>query len=201
MIIGKAVLPFARAGSVATELAIHGSLDDSHYFKQLREGVNGTQLELPKIQTMHVPEQGKELDINRYSSRIMNKRALLARVIGLDELPQWELVAAGDMSLVGPRPLLIESKDRFSSLAEEYGMPVEEVEEWREFLGVARPGLFGKSQAMRHRRRFNEYTPAASAAIINADLSYKKNATVGIDLRTALFSATATATEGVKSIK
>jgi len=199
--VARYVQPLAVAGAKATEFAIFGCLSEENKFVQVREGAGGAELEIPKIRTMHDVAQGAEMDINRYSSRIVNKRALLARVIGLDELPQWNLVASGEMSMVGPRPLLRTCRDSFSRLGEEGGLPTEEVEEWRELLDIAKPGLFGKSNAMKHRRGFNEYTPTASVKIIKADLQYKNRASLGVDIRTVLFSVGTTLVEGVKSLK
>lgn len=199
--VARMVLPFAKAGAAITELAIFGSLNEDHHFMQVREGAYGAELEVPKVRTMRNVAEGSDMDIDRYSPRIINKRALLARVIGLDELPQWALVASGEMSMVGPRPLLRESLDKFSKLGEEGGIATDEVEEWRDFLAFARPGLFGKSQAMKHRRGFDEYTPGASAQIITADLQYKRRASVALDIRTALFSTANNFIEGVKSLR
>lgn len=199
--IAEKVLPFARAGSLLTELVIYGNWRQDHKYSQLRDGVNQQQFAIPKIRTMRQAAADSEMDIDRYSPRIVNKRALLARVIGLDELPQWELVGSGDMSLVGPRPLLKESKERFSVLAEAGGVASEEVDEWREFLNTARPGLYGKSQAMRHRRNFKEYTPDSSAKVVRADLAYKQNASKATDLKTIGFASAVTLLEGLKSVR
>jgi lipopolysaccharide/colanic/teichoic acid biosynthesis glycosyltransferase len=199
--VARYVQPLARAAAMATELAIFGCVSEDNLFIQTREGVNGTQIELPKIRTMRAVEQDAEMDIDRYSSRIVNKRALLARVVGLDELPQWDLIASGELSMVGPRPLLRASRDKFSMLVEEAGVASEKVDEWRDFLNVAKPGLFGKSNAMKHRRNFDEYTPKASARIIDADLQYKRRASIGVDVKTVLFSVGTTLIEGVRSLK
>ena len=188
MALGHAVLPLARAVSAVTELTIYVNLLPEHRFVQVREGVDGAPIAIPKIRTMHHVPEGQLMDIQRYSVRIINQRAHLARNLGFDELPQWGLVANGEMSAVGPRPLLGESKDMFSKLAEVGGMSTERVEEWREFLKFGRPGIFGKSQTLRHRKSLDENTPTATVRMIETDLAYKANASRRHDVHIILGS-------------
>ena len=83
-------------------------------FKQRRAGYRGRPFTLFKFRTMDDArgEQDQFLaDKNR-----LTKVGIVLRHFSLDELPQLWNVLIGDMSLVGPRPLLVEYLPRYTSV-------------------------------------------------------------------------------------
>src|SRR6266849_1014274 len=81
-------------------------------FRQSRPGMNAVSFCLVKFRTMttSTDAQGKLLpDAER-----LTPLGQFLRKTSLDELPQLWNVLKGDLSLVGPRPLLIEYLDRYT---------------------------------------------------------------------------------------
>lgn len=76
------------------------------FFAQIRPGLNGEPFEMLKFRTM-TNEFGADGVLLPDSKRLTNFGRFL-RATSLDEFPELWNVLKGDMSLVGPRPLLME---------------------------------------------------------------------------------------------
>jgi sugar transferase EpsL len=82
-------------------------------FRQLRPGLHGRPFTIYKFRTMTEARDGAgqlSLDAQR-----LTKFGRFLRSTSLDELPELLNILKGDMSLVGPRPLLMQYLDRYSS--------------------------------------------------------------------------------------
>lgn len=83
------------------------------FFRQVRPGMNGKLFEMIKFRTMTdaCGDDGRLLP----DSERLTKFGQWLRSTSLDELPELWNVLKGDMSLVGPRPLLIEYLPLYNS--------------------------------------------------------------------------------------
>ena len=90
-------------------LAVLVSLGRPILFRQIRPGLQGEPFQLIKFRTMRpsvATDGGGTLEDDDASR--MTRLGKLLRLSSLDELPELWNVLRGDMSLVGPRPLLME---------------------------------------------------------------------------------------------
>lgn len=90
-------IPMAISYAAVTITTGHPAL-----FKQKRIGKNGEPFTIYKFRSMREASNKKTLDIDR-----VTKVGKFLRKYGLDETPQIFNILKGNMSIVGPRPLII----------------------------------------------------------------------------------------------
>ena len=89
-----------------TALMVRSKLGSPIFFKQVRPGLNGNLFNIYKFRSM-TNECDKDGNLLIDEVRL-TKFGKFLRSTSLDELPGLWNVLKGDMSLVGPRPLLVE---------------------------------------------------------------------------------------------
>jgi lipopolysaccharide/colanic/teichoic acid biosynthesis glycosyltransferase len=96
----------------ATALAVRASMGSPVLFRQRRPGLGGQPFEVVKFRTMRdaTDASGRPLPDGERLTRV----GQLLRATSLDELPQLWNVLRGELSLVGPRPLLMQYLPRYS---------------------------------------------------------------------------------------
>lgn len=95
-----------QAGVAAVVAVAHGR---PVLFVQERPGLHGRIFRMRKFRTMRAARFPDEPDADR-----LTRLGTFLRSTSLDELPELWNVLVGDMSLVGPRPLLVEYLGRYS---------------------------------------------------------------------------------------
>ena len=106
-VVGSSVvLVLAALPMLIIAVAIRNRMGSPVVFRQVRPGMNGEGFEMLKFRTMTSAVTGNGTPLPD-SSRLTPLGRFLRRT-SLDELPELWNVLKGDMSLVGPRPLLTE---------------------------------------------------------------------------------------------
>lgn len=97
---------------LAASVAIRATMGSPIFFKQMRPGKNGQSFEMVKFRTMRQLKDGEDA-ISSDAVRLSEVGRIL-RKASIDELPTLFNLLKGDISLVGPRPLLIQYLERYS---------------------------------------------------------------------------------------
>jgi lipopolysaccharide/colanic/teichoic acid biosynthesis glycosyltransferase len=110
VVVAAGALVLSSPALVAVAVAVRRDLGSPVLFRQVRPGRHGQPFELVKFRTMRTaPDAGPATDAQR-----LTPLGRWLRSTSLDELPTLWNVLRGDMSLVGPRPLLVEYLDRYT---------------------------------------------------------------------------------------
>lgn len=133
---------------VVTGLLVKVKLDSPVLFKQERPGLGGRIFTIRKFRTMRDGEGSDEDRLTNFGRKL--------RSTSLDELVELTNILDGSMSIIGPRPLLVEYLERYS--------------ERQKHRHDVRPGLTGLAQVSgRNELSWNER--------FDEDLEYVNNIT------------------------
>ena len=160
--------PLMLLAAIAVKLTSPGPV----FFSQERAGQGKSRFRMLKFRSMRVAATSAEMEPNGILVKSANhpRMTLVGRIIrktSIDELPQLFNVLFGEMSLVGPRPLI---PDMLTVLT-----PVEQ-----ETRARMRPGLTGLWQL---RDRVNS---SSAVPMIGHDIEYVENFSVWLDLKILL---------------
>ena len=112
IVVAGAALVIAAPIIAGTAIAVRLRLGSPVIFRQQRAGLHGEPFELLKFRTM-TSTFGADGELLSDEHRLTAFGVRL-RASSLDELPQLWCVLRGDMSLIGPRPLLVHYNDHYS---------------------------------------------------------------------------------------
>ena len=107
--------PLMLVIALAIKLDDHGPV----FFKQQRATKDGRIFKVYKYRTMKVHEPGEEFSATENDDRITRVGRIL-RKFRVDEIPQVLNILKGDMSLVGPRPEMLENVYRYTQELPEF---------------------------------------------------------------------------------
>lgn len=146
------------------------------FFAQNRAGIQNKVFKIIKFRTMSVKNPDESVQARKFDSRIY-PAGYWFRKLSIDEIPQFINVLLGDMSVVGPRPHLIEHNTQWAQIAKRYHI-----------RAFAKPGITGLAQVRGFR---GEATNKESIQLrVIADIEYIETWSLNLDLliivRTAL---------------
>ncbi len=136
-------------------------------FKQAREGLKGRVFTIYKFRTMH-PEGGEPGEAASGQDRLFPIGRWL-RTTSLDELPQFVNVLRGEMSIVGPRPHLLQHNEQFARVMRNYYI-----------RSNVKPGMTGLAQVRGYRGQITSETDIIRR--VESDISYLETWSLGLDL-------------------
>ncbi len=154
---------------VVLSLWIFMSSPGGVFFRQKRTGYHGETFEMLKFRSMYRNNTADEEQSVGDDPRVTPIGKFL-RKSSLDELPQLWNVLVGDMSLIGPRPHMLQHTEYYSALIPDY-MKRHEM----------RPGLTGYAQV----KGFRGPTPRLEdmERRVDADLEYIAKYSLWLDFK------------------
>ena len=145
------------------------------FFRQRRTGIRFREFEILKFRTMSVHNPDEAAQATEDDPRIFAIGRWMRR-LSIDELPQFVNVLRGEMSVVGPRPHMIEHDVEFGKVADTYRL--------RSFV---KPGITGLAQIRGFRGETRK--PEDVVERVQADVYYLENWSLSMDSRIILRTA------------
>ncbi|PAM93417.1 undecaprenyl-phosphate glucose phosphotransferase [Flavobacterium sp. IR1] len=139
------------------------------FFKQERSGRDNRSFMCLKFRSMHINDLAHEKQTEKGDARITKFGAFIRRT-SIDELPQFFNVFWGDMSVVGPRPHMVNLAKEYSELINNYLV--------RQY---AKPGITGWAQVNGYRGETKELIDMENR--VDYDIWYIENWSLLLDIK------------------
>ncbi|MBL0739310.1 undecaprenyl-phosphate glucose phosphotransferase [Flavobacterium sp. GN10] len=139
------------------------------FFRQERSGRDNKSFSCYKFRSMYVNDDAHDKQARKGDSRITKFGAFM-RKTSIDELPQFFNVLLGNMSVVGPRPHMI-------NLAKEYGQLIDNYS----VRHYAKPGITGWAQVNGYRGETKKISDMENR--VECDIWYIENWSLLLDIK------------------
>ena len=139
------------------------------FFRQLRTGLDGKNFYCYKFRSMRVNQDADKVQATKDDPRKYPFGSFMRR-FNIDELPQFFNVLRGNMSIVGPRPHMLEHTRQYSQLIDKYMV--------RHFV---KPGVTGWAQVCGFRGETKELWQMEER--VKRDIWYMEHWTIWLDIR------------------
>jgi putative colanic acid biosynthesis UDP-glucose lipid carrier transferase len=145
------------------------------FFRQTRAGIQNRPFQIFKFRTMTVSNPNEARQATEADDRIFPFGRIM-RKCSIDEIPQFLNVLLGDMSVVGPRPHMLEHNEQFAKVMAGYHV--------RTFI---KPGLTGLAQVQGYRGE--AHTPDDIRKRVACDVDYIERWSALLDVAIILQTA------------
>ena len=153
----------------------------SPIFTQVRSGIDGKEFRIHKFRSMCVDAEAKLADLKRRTEMNgpifkqkddprITRVGRFIRKCGIDELPQFINVLRGDMSIVGPRPHMLQHTEQYSKLINKYMV-----------RHLIKPGITGWAQVTGYRGETHSLSQMEGR--VRRDIWYLENWSLLLDIR------------------
>lgn len=139
------------------------------FFKQSRSGKNNRPFTCLKFRSMRINGEADSKQAEPHDDRITKIGAFMRRN-SIDEMPQFFNVLIGDMSVVGPRPHMLQHTQEYSAIIDEYMV-----------RHLVLPGITGWAQVRGLRGQTQE--KGAMQERVKADIWYLENWSLLLDFK------------------
>jgi putative colanic acid biosynthesis UDP-glucose lipid carrier transferase len=145
------------------------------FFKQLRSGKDNEPFYCLKFRSMVVNEEADSKQASKKDSRVTKIGAFMRRN-SIDELPQFINVLMGEMSIVGPRPHMLQHTASYAKLIDQFMV-----------RHLVLPGITGWAQIKGLRGETTEDEVMANR--VTADIWYLENWSLFLDMKIIFLTA------------
>jgi len=144
-------------------------------FKQLRSGRNNKSFWCYKFRSMRLNYEADKIQARKDDDRITILGRFL-RKTSIDEFPQFFNVLKGDMSVVGPRPHMLQHTEQYRQIVANFKM--------RHYM---KPGITGWAQVNGYRGETS--TPDSMEKRVQHDIWYLYNWNAALDIKIVFLTA------------
>lgn len=137
------------------------------FYRQVRAGIQNQRFEIFKFRTMHANNADETRQASLNDDRVFAAGKWLRR-LSIDELPQFLNVLRGQMSVIGPRPHLVEHNAQFAQQMRNYHIRAH-----------VKPGITGLAQVRGFRGEARNSAEIKSR--VDSDISYLENWRLALD--------------------
>ncbi len=147
---------------------------DGVFFRQQRTCIDGGIFSCLKYRTMHLNADADSKSVSPDDPRITPIGRFLRR-FSLDELPQFINVLRGDMSVVGPRPHMLQHTDEYRKLVKRFML-----------RHTVKPGITGLAQVNGYRGPITSKADIRNR--VKFDVNYIENWSFNMDLKIIFYT-------------